>query len=51
MESQIFYENNLGFIKLPNCKPRQVYIDEIGKYYLKRNNRTKKLESVYLKTS
>jgi len=46
---KIFYENNLGFIKLPNCKPRQVYINEIGKYYLKRCNKTKKTQEIYIK--
>jgi len=45
----IFYENNLGYIKLKNCKPRQVYINSIGAYYLKRNNKTNKTEEVYIK--
>lgn len=48
MKNIIFYENNNGFIKLNNCKPRPVYIDNIGPYYLKRCNKTKKLESIYI---
>jgi len=47
--TKIFYEDNLGFIKIPNCKPRQVYIDSIGAYYLKRNNKTKETETIYIK--
>lgn len=48
MKTTIFYENNLGYIKIQNCKPRQVYINYIGAYYLKRNNKTRKLEEIYI---
>ena len=46
--SKIIYQDNLGYITLPNCKPRQVYINYIGKYFLKRCNKTKKQVEVYL---
>lgn len=48
MKTEIYYENNIGFIKLKNGKPRQVYIDKIGAYYLKRNNKTRKIEEIYI---
>jgi hypothetical protein len=44
----IFYKDNLGYITIRNCKPRQVYIDSVGRYYLKRCNKTKTTERVYL---
>lgn len=47
--NKIFYKNNLGFISLKNCKPRQVFRNEIGAYFLKRCNKTKQIIEVYLK--
>ena len=48
MKRNIFYENNIGYIKLKNCKPRPLYINSIGKYYLKRCNKTKTIQEVYI---
>jgi hypothetical protein len=45
----IYYIDNIGFINLQNCKPRQVYINTIGAYYLKRCNKTKQYQEIYLK--
>ena len=48
METNIIYENNIGYIKLKNCKPRSLYINSIGKYYLKRCNKTKTIQEIYI---
>jgi len=40
--------NNELFIILNGLKPRPLFTDDIGPYYLKRNNKTTKKEKVYV---